>query len=122
MMFPAGQSVTLIRRTLRVDGGGHPVRDDYGNDLYTATNIVVAGCAVWTSDGNASGANEDVQGRDTVISGLVVVFPVGTAVAAVDQVSVDGVVHDVTGATSSWQSPFTGTAVGPQVHLKRVTG
>lgn len=114
--MPAGKEVTIVRP-------GAPTRDVYGNDVPgPPTHIVIEGGAVAPRDSNASGPNEDVQGRDLVVSGLTWWAPAGTDVRATDQALVDGVLYNVTGRPGAFTSPFTGS-VGPVVvDLEYVTG
>lgn len=116
--IPLPVTVTLHR-------AGTPTEDEYGNDVATETAVPVPGCAVWPSDPNAAGANEQLQARDTVITGLTVLAPAGTVVAATDRMSVPGYGEpfDVVGLPASWgPSPLTGTHAGVQVSLRRVSG
>ena len=116
--IPLPTTVTLHR-------AGEPTQDDYGNDVATLTSVPVPGCVVWPSDANSGGSNEQNQARDTVITGLTVLAPAGTVVAATDQMSVPGYGEpfDVVGLPASWgPSPLTGTHAGVQVSLRRVTG
>jgi hypothetical protein len=108
-----GETVTILRNTATG-------RDAYGNDKYTHTSVDVSGCGVWPSD--AAGGNETTQGRDTVISGLTVLFPPGTAVAATDRVVARGATYEVVGEPGTYVNGFTATQAGTQVTLRRVQG
>jgi hypothetical protein len=108
--LPVGETVTLLRRVLAG-------QDSDGNDEWSTVETDVAGCAVWPR-----GSSELVQGRDTVIVGLAILLPAGTAVAASDRLRVRGDLYEVDGQPGSWQSPFSGLSAGVQVALTRVTG
>lgn len=109
--FPAGETATVLR-------AGPTTRDPYGNDVPgpdTATDY--EGCAVWPRI-----SSEDVQARDQVIEGLYVLFPTGADVLSTDRVRVFGTVYLVDGDPGLYRSPLTGTTLGPQVALTKVTG
>jgi hypothetical protein len=109
--FPAGETCTVLR-------AGAPTRDPYGNDVPGAdTETSYGGCAVWPRF-----SSENVQTRDQVIEGLYVVFPTGANVLATDRVRTRGQVYLVDGEPGTFQSPLTGTTLGPQVSLTRITG
>ncbi len=112
MSFPAGETVTLIRR------GPVSGRDGFGNDVYGPdVEIDVSGCAVAPTAGS-----EDVQARDQVAGHLTVWLPAGTEVRATDRARVRGEVYEVTGPSQSWRSPFTGRPSPVQAGLTRVSG
>jgi hypothetical protein len=115
--YPAGDTVTLLRETLHVDIHGAPVRDVYGNDQLTTTNITVTGCVVWPR-----GSSEKTGNHDLVSTGITVLMPTGTVVKSTDRVQVAGVIYDVDGEPAEWRSPFTNLHSGVQVDLVRVTG
>lgn len=112
MSFPAGETVTLIRR------GAVSGRDGFGNDVYAPdVEIDVEGCAVAPTAGS-----EDVQARDQVTGHLTVWLPAGTVVNATDRARFRGELFDVVGPSQAWRSPFTGRPSPVQVGLLRVTG
>ena len=109
--WPAGEPATVLRP-------GPSTTDDYGNDVPGPdTETTYTGCAVWPRV-----SSEDVQARDQVIYGLYVLFPAGADVLATDRVRVRGQVYQVDGEPGVFHSPLTGTLIGPQVSLTRVTG
>jgi hypothetical protein len=112
----SGETVTIVRP-------GPPTRDAYGNDVPGApTEIAVPGCGIAPRDSTGAGSNEIVQGRDTVITGLLLYAPSGTEFRSTDKVRVKGVLYEVDGQPGSFRSPFTGSA-GPVVAaLTLVTG
>lgn len=114
--LPSGDTVTILRP-------GAPTRDGYGNDVPgPPTEIPVPGCGIAPRDGTGAGANEDVDARDTVITGLTLYAPYGTDIRATDQIRVAGDLYEVDGLPGSYRSPFTGST-GPVVAaLKLVTG
>lgn len=108
--FPNGRRVTLLRRA--VTG-----QDSDGNDVYTTSQIVVDGCAVWPG-----GSSEQNQGRDTVTIDVTVLLPAGTAVVATDQVRIDEKTYEINGEPAEWKSALSSLDAGVQVELLRVTG
>jgi hypothetical protein len=108
--LPNGRTVTVVRRQV----GG---RDSDGNDVYTDVETDVDGCAVWPAS-----SSELTDARDTAITGLTVLFPPGTALAATDQVRIDDEPYKVDGEPGTWTSPLSGYAAGVQASLVRVTG
>lgn len=116
MIWPYPESVTLHR--VSIDGV-----DEYGNDVLVDVTQTVDGCALWPSDANASGSNEDTQARDLVLSGYTVLMPTGTTVTPYDRVTLpDGLLYEVVGTPGRWRSPLTATDPGVQVMLQRVAG
>lgn len=115
--WPAGEPATVLR-------GGTPTQDAYGNDVPGEdVETPYEGCAVWPRVSSvAVQTREELQARDQVIDGLYVLFPTGASVLATDRVRVRGDVYLVDGDPASYRSPLTGTALGPQVALTRVTG
>jgi hypothetical protein len=114
--LPYGKTVTIVRP-------GPPTRDAYGNDVPgPPVEITVEGGAVAPLDGNSSGANELVQARDTVISGLTWWPPAGMEVRPTDQARIDGLLYQVVGRPGSFTSPFTGSTGPAVVQLEYVTG
>lgn len=118
-MFPAGETVTLHRRT--VVG-----RDAFGHDVYATVDATVYGCAVWPLGSQktraGTGSTEAVEGRDQVTTDWELVLPTGTAVSSVDKVTVRGALCEVIGAPMSWTSPLTGDSAGVHIQARRVTG
>jgi hypothetical protein len=109
--WPAGETATVLRP-------GTPTQDPYGNDVPgDDTETDYGSCAVWPRV-----SSEDVQARDQIIDGLYVLFPVGADVLATDRVRVRGEVYLVDGEPGVYRSPLTGTRLGPQVALTRITG
>lgn len=114
--LPAGDTVTILRP-------GAPTRDVYQNDVPgTPTEIIVHGCAVAPRDGTGAGANEIVDARDTVISGLTLYAPYGTDIRATDRVRVGADLYEVEGHPGTFRSPFTGSTGPVVVALELVTG
>lgn len=109
--WPVGETATVLRP-------GPPTTDPYGNDIPGVdAETDYAGCAVWPRV-----SSEDVQARDQIIDGLYVVFPTGADVLATDRVRVRSRIYLVDGEPGVYRSPLTGTALGPQVALTRVSG
>ena len=116
MIWPYPEPITLLRTAT-----GPP--DSYGNDTVTETEQLVEGCAVWPSDSNASGSNENVQAADMVITGYALLAPPGTGITAADRVRLaDGRTYEVVGTPGTWRSPLTNRQPGEQVSLRLVTG
>lgn len=106
-----GETVVLLRPT-------SSTRDSHGNDVPGSDDeIPIEHCAVWPT-----GSTEQVQGQDQVEDRLTVMFPYGTTVLATDRARVRGAVYQVVGRPPSWSSPFTGTRVGVEVQMERITG
>lgn len=110
MIFTYGETVTLVNRV--VSG-----RDSYGNDVFTEVTTTVPKVPVWPRT-----SSEAVQGEDVITTGLTMLLPAGTAVDAVDKVIIYGVPHEVDGEPGLYRSPFTPSAAGVVVNLRRVTG
>jgi len=91
-------------------------RDEYGNDLYTTTEIPTMAAV------GPKPPSEDMQDRDQVTAGVFVWLPAGTVVYATDQMRLRGNLYEVDGDPMAWQSPFTGLVAPVQVLLRRVTG
>lgn len=115
MRFAFGETVTLHTRT--VVG-----QDEYGNDVYGETSTPVSGVAVWPRIAAAASGTEQVQAQDQIVSGLWVLFPPEHDVTGVDAMTVRGLRYEADGEPGRYASPLTGTDVGYQVALKRVTG
>lgn len=110
LSFPFGETVTLLRRALTG-------QDQYGNDVYSDTATDLRGCVVVPRN-----SSELVQGQDTIIVGLTLYAPAGTALAATDRFSVRGLEYEVDGEPGEYRSPLTGSRGPVQVALTRVTG
>ncbi len=109
--FPYGEDVAISRR--EVIGV-----DQYGNDVKETVTTTIPGCVVWPRT-----STEYTDERDTVITGITVIFPPGTDVEAVDAVIVRGDLYEVTGRPFVWaQNPWTNSKAGVQVELREVTG
>lgn len=66
---------------------------------------------------------ELVDGRDTIITGTVLLAPPGADLRATDRIRLpDGSEHEVRGAPGTWLSPLTGWHPGIQAVLEEVTG
>lgn len=114
MIFPYGESVSVLRAGLVDDGYGNQV-----SDWSTATSTPYDGCAV--AQGTRGG--EVLAGdRDAVVSDLVVFMPPGADVVATDRLEVRGRAYEVVGEPFDWASPFTGAAFGVVVYCNRVEG
>ena len=116
--LPQGETVVVVRP-------GPATQDAYGNDVPgPPTEIPVDGCAVEPVDSTGAGANEIVDGRDTVFSGLRLYCPYGTDIRPTDQIRVGGVLYDVygDGGGPGFRSPFTGSTGPVVVALTYVTG
>lgn len=106
-----GEPVTLVTRTRNGV-------DSDGNDVYTDTPTdVLGGCVIWPR-----GSSELVQGVDTTITGLWLLFPPGTQVSATDRVIARGDTWEVDGDAQQHRSPFTGRIPGVLVAVTKVRG
>jgi hypothetical protein len=91
--------------------------DAYGNDVYSAENVDVPGCAV-----NYGNNTEDWQGTAQITEDVVVYAPIGTIVDTPwDQMIIGGTTYNVVGTPRSWSSPFSGTQGMDQVQGRLVT-
>lgn len=109
--YPYGEDVGISRR--EVIGV-----DQYGNDVRELVTTTVPGCVVWPRT-----SVEYTDARDTVITGITVIFPPETDVSAIDEVIVRGEVYQVQALPFDWsQNPWTNSRTGVQVELERVTG
>jgi hypothetical protein len=108
--FRVTETLTILRQA-GTDRDGDPVG--------TPAETDVPGCVTWPAGGGT-----ELQGQqDTVISDRIALFPPGTDVKSTDQVRRGDDRYNVTTRPEAWgPSPFTGTAVGVQVQLTRVTG
>lgn len=113
IMFAFGETITISR-----PGGTDP----FGDPLPGATHPV-DGCVIWQNS-----STETMQGRDTIVTSMTVLAPVGSDILATDKVYLPG---DDTAKSARWQvngdpwriqSPFTGWQPGSQVELLRVQG
>ena len=116
MIFPYGETVTVVRAGLVDDGYGNQVRD-----WSTATRTPYDGCAV--AQGARDRITEDLTGdRNVIVSDLVVFMPSGADVLATDRLEVRGRDYEVVGEPFAWVNPFTGTPFGTPVYCNRVEG
>lgn len=112
--MPVIFTVPVVLKT-RVKSG----TDTLGNDVFTETDVPTQG--VFAPGGSA----ELVQGQDVVTTQPTVYLPTGTAVAATDALTVNGVPFEVDGDPLVWPPhPMTGWQpdYSVEVKLRRVTG
>ena len=112
MSGPLNGGVTVTLRSSYVSG-----RNEYGADVRQLTDSQVGGCAF-----APGGSAEDIQGTEQVTADAELYMPSGTVVTPEDQIIYQGVTYQVTGAPSSWTSPFTALRGPVMVRLKVVTG
>lgn len=110
MTFPLGETVTQYARTRgsKDSDGNRPWVDGAGIEheltaVYPRVSV------------------ELVQGQDTNIIGLTLVFKPAIEVSATDQFDVRGDRWEIDGMPGQYVSPLTGTDL-TQVHLTRVEG
>lgn len=109
--YPLGRTVTILRP-------GAPARDAHGNQIPGPdVPTQVDGCAVWPR-----GSTENTNSRDQVFVGLAVLMPYGTDVRATDRVKVGDLIYEIDGEPGVHASPLTGSRMGVEVALARVTG
>lgn len=113
MIFPYGETVTVVRAGLVDDGYGNEV-PDWAN----GTSTPYEGCAV----AQGSRGSEVLTDRNAVLSDLVVFMPSGADVLPTDRLSVRGRTYEVVGEPFDWVSPFTATRFGVVVYCNRVEG
>jgi hypothetical protein len=110
-----GESVTLLRTSATGV-------DDYGNDVITDAEIVIADVAVWPRTSSESTGESDSTDRAQTIIGLTLLIPPGVDVHSTDRFSVRGQTYEVDGEPGVWRSYLTDTRAGTQVFLTRVEG
>jgi hypothetical protein len=108
--FPYPDTMTLIKRT--VSGV-----DDYGNDVYSEASTKVVQCVF-----QPSGSTENLVFADQVATTDTIFMPYGTDVTALDLIEYKGDRYEVTGAPSSWQSPFSGRVSPMRIAVTLITG
>jgi hypothetical protein len=108
--FQFGETVTVFRRV--VSG-----RDQYGNDVYTDVSTTYPRIPVWQG-----GSTEDTQGQDMVTTSKTMLLPVGAGAAPIDHIMINGDDYEVIGEPEAPVSPWSGTAPGIVVQMRRVTG
>lgn len=109
-MFPHGETITIERPG---------AADRYGDPTQPGTEHTIEGCAFYP---RYSDELHDV-GRNTVITGLVILAPPGADIKASDTVRrADGTRWPVDGVAGDWINPFTGWRAGTQIALRQVTG
>lgn len=98
---------------------GEPVVTGYdagSRPVYSKAETSSPGWVLWPA-----GSTEDVTQEDIVTDILNALAPPGTDVSAVSQVKVLGDAYQVEGKPYPYLSPFTGTAPGVHLMLKRVS-
>lgn len=110
--MPFGEALTVHSRAVTS-------QDVYGNDVYTSTDTAGFGAFA------PAGSIEIVQGQDTVTTTPTVYIRDTSAlpaIEAVDQVTIRGILYDVTGDSATWVSPYAGDTAGWVLRLQGVTG
>lgn len=114
--YPFGETVQVLDGTAMGE-------DADGNDVATwPVKATYSGVPIAPADGNGTGANEYLQGKDLVVIGLTAYLPDGANVAPVDRIVARGETWEVSGLPQPWRSPFTGWRPGIPVSLRRITG
>jgi hypothetical protein len=112
--FAHGITVTVKRPT--------STGDRWGDKTSPPVDHQVHGCAVYPR-GSGNAAREQLDARETITEGLVLLAPFGSDIKATDEVVLpNGQRYRVDGEPGSWQSPFTGWQPGMELALKDVTG
>ena len=121
MSWHLTRSATHIRRRLRVDAQGQPLRDKYQNDLYDETSAPLSGCT-WEPRATLASDAENVEARQQVTSGLnFYCDDPAVDIRAIDALIVDGLRYEVDGEVAR----YTGSRMGNDyatVALRRETG
>lgn len=110
--MPFGEALTVHSRTVTS-------QDTYGNDVYASADTAAYGAFA------PVGSVEVVQGQDTVTTTPTVYIRDTSslpALKAVDQVTIRGVLYNVTGDSAIWVSPYAGDTAGWVLRLQGVTG
>jgi hypothetical protein len=105
--------VTIVYLTAAVTG-----QDDLGNDVITWSASEISGCAF------VPGAtSEATEGTEQVRDDAGIYLPPGSKVSSpLDRIQYAGETWQVQGASSSWESPFTGARAPVLVPLRHVEG
>lgn len=91
-------------------------RDNFGNITGTDTEMDIPGCSV-----QPTGAVEDTDRGDLLVTSLTLYAPAGTDLAAADRVRWLGTVYEVNGTPSAWRNR-AGAADHVIAELKLVQG
>jgi hypothetical protein len=95
--------------------------DVYGNTVYTEVSTEYD-IVTWPWDGNGTGGNEDIRGRDQVTSGLTLSMPADASVSPVDQFIVRGQKYEVVGRPEPYLFPWANWDPGLPVAVSLVEG
>lgn len=115
MMFAAGETVTRLRATAKLDRSSGEMT---GADWISPSTLVILGCAF--DPGTSTEPLE--RGRDAVLTQPTVYAPAGSDVLAGDRLVVRGRTWEVDGDPGDFRSPFTGWHPGVAIALKAVSG
>lgn len=107
MFSQLAKRLDVVVVTRRLSG-----EDEYGNDVYAEVDVPLDGCQVFPR----SSVSENVQARDQVVSGLILLVPASAPVTWWSAVKVGGVKYEVDGDVQPWGRDFL------QASLSRVTG
>jgi hypothetical protein len=110
-IMPHGQMLTFTQRT--VSG-----QDQFGNDVYSETQVQIGPCSVQYGSSRESAGNF----TDQVTTGLVVFVPYGTDLTYLDAVLYNGVKYELTAEPESWVSPWSGSVAPIRVFATVVKG
>lgn len=112
MRHPFGSTVTVLRDS---PGG----TDAYGDPIASTTSRTnLLGCAV----APRYSTEPTERGRLGVVIGLSVYAPPGSDVLFTDRLEIAGVVYAIEGEPGDWVNPFTGSAPGMEIAVKRAVG
>lgn len=118
--LPYGETITLVRRSIRTDRGV-PVRDDYGMPLHEDIEIEVPGCVITTA-GAAGQPFSQERTASQVTTRMQLQMPSDVELDPDDRVRARGLEFEVDGELGPTMSPFSGRCGPTDVFLKRVTG
>jgi len=103
-----------------------PVFPTMGDVTPVIDELDIDGCSVWpntvTEKVTSARGAVTLDGQFTVLAGLTVFVPPGSDIIPRDQLRVRGIVYQVNGEPSVWNSPSTGRRAGIEVQLKSATG
>jgi hypothetical protein len=106
-----GETIVIKRRAQ--DGV-----DDFGNPLWTTTQITVRDCLI-----GFGSSDEPVQAdRDPIDTTLMAYLPPGTVVEPGDVFHIRATDFVKDGSPNAWVSPFDGFPVGVVISLRRRSG
>lgn len=119
--LPFGETITLIRRTIKRNSQNAMVRDDYGMPQYEDSETEVPGCVITTAGAAGQPFSQELS-TSQVATRMQLQMPSYVELDPDDRVRARGVLFEVDGELGPSMSPFSGRCGPTAVFLKRVTG